>query len=49
METSIWLYWDDLYHSISREEREVAKKYLNPNQRLVLDYIPTLETVQIKP
>jgi hypothetical protein len=24
----------------------VAKKYLNPNQRLVLDYIPTLETVQ---
>jgi predicted Zn-dependent peptidase len=40
----------DLYHSISREEiREVAKKYLNPNQRLVLDYIPTLETVRIKP
>jgi predicted Zn-dependent peptidase len=37
----------NLYHSISREEiREVAKKYLNPNQRLVLDYIPTLETVQ---
>jgi hypothetical protein len=33
----------DLYHSISREFREVAK-YLNPNQR-VLDYIPTLETV----
>jgi predicted Zn-dependent peptidase len=34
----------DLYHSISREEiREVAKKYLNPNQRLVLDYIPTIE------
>jgi zinc protease len=33
----------DLYHSISREEiREVAKKYLNPNQRLVLDYIPTI-------
>jgi hypothetical protein len=26
----------------------VAKKYLNPNQ-LVLDYIPTLETAQIKP
>ncbi|PKH66463.1 peptidase M16 [Flavobacterium sp. ALD4] len=37
----------DLYHSISREEiREVAKKYLNPNQRLVLDYIPSIETVQ---
>jgi zinc protease len=30
-----------LYRSITREEiREVAKKYLNPNQRLVLDYIP---------
>jgi predicted Zn-dependent peptidase len=32
----------DIYHSITREEiREVAKKYLNPNQRLILDYIPT--------
>ncbi|WP_263362627.1 M16 family metallopeptidase [Flavobacterium collinsii] len=32
----------DLYHSITREEiREVAKKYLNPNQRLILDYIPS--------
>ncbi|UQD55270.1 pitrilysin family protein [Flavobacterium sp. K5-23] len=32
----------DLYHSITREEiREVAKKYLNPNQRLLLDYIPS--------
>ena len=31
----------DLYHSITREEiREVAKKYLNPNQRLLLDYLP---------
>jgi zinc protease len=31
----------ELYHSITREEiREVAKKYLNPNQRLLLDYIP---------
>ncbi|MBU2526733.1 MAG: insulinase family protein [Bacteroidetes bacterium] len=31
----------DLYRSITREEiREVAKKYLNPNQRLVLDYVP---------
>ncbi len=31
----------DLYHSITREEiREVAKRYLNPNQRLVLDYLP---------
>lgn len=32
----------NLYHSITREEiREVAKKYLNPNQRLILDYIPS--------
>ncbi|WP_281636422.1 M16 family metallopeptidase [Flavobacterium marginilacus] len=31
----------ELYHSITREEiREVAKKYLNPNQRLLLDYVP---------
>jgi zinc protease len=31
----------EMYHSISREEiREIAKKYLNPNQRLILDYIP---------
>jgi predicted Zn-dependent peptidase len=37
----------NLYHSITREEiREVATKYLNPNQRLVLDYIPTTETAQ---
>ncbi|HAH55411.1 MAG TPA: peptidase M16 [Flavobacterium sp.] len=34
----------DLYHSISREEiRDVAKKYLNPNQRLILDYVPSTE------
>ncbi|MFI0492076.1 M16 family metallopeptidase [Flavobacterium sp.] len=32
----------DLYHSITREEiRDVAKKYLNPNQRLILDYVPS--------
>lgn len=37
----------DLYHSITREEiRAVAKKYLNPNQRLILDYIPATEQVQ---
>lgn len=31
----------DIYKSITREEmRDVAKKYLNSNQRLVLDYIP---------
>lgn len=29
------------YQSITREEiRDVARKYLNPNQRLVLDYLP---------
>ncbi|TRX35234.1 M16 family metallopeptidase [Flavobacterium restrictum] len=34
----------DLIHSITREEiRAVAKKYLNPNQRLVLDYVPATE------
>lgn len=32
----------ELLHSITREEiREVAKKYLNPNQRLILDYVPS--------
>jgi predicted Zn-dependent peptidase len=31
----------DIYRSITREEiRDVAKKYLNPNQRLVLKYLP---------
>ena len=31
----------DIYKNISREEiREVAKKYLNPNQRLRLEYLP---------
>jgi zinc protease len=31
----------DIYRSITREEiRDVAKKYLNPNQRLKLDYLP---------
>tara|TARA_Y100000815_G_scaffold70193_1_gene59107 strand:+ start:1701 stop:3020 length:1320 start_codon:yes stop_codon:yes gene_type:complete len=31
----------DIYRSITREEmRDVAKKYLNPNQRLVLEYLP---------
>jgi len=31
----------DIYRSITREEiREVAKKYLKPNQRLVLEYLP---------
>lgn len=31
----------EIYRSITREEiREVAKKYLNPNQRLLLEYLP---------
>lgn len=31
----------DIYRSVTREEiREVAKKYLNANQRLELDYLP---------
>ena len=37
----------DLYHSITREEiRDVAKKYLNPNQRLILDYVPSTDQAQ---
>ena len=31
----------DIFRSITREEmRTAAKKYLNPNQRLILDYVP---------
>lgn len=31
----------EIYRSITREEiRDIAKKYLNPNQRLLLDYVP---------
>jgi hypothetical protein len=38
-----------MYHSITREEiREVAKKYLNPNQRLVLDYVPAKDKADNK-
>lgn len=37
----------DIYRSITREEiRDIAKKYLNPNQRLVLDYIPAKDKAQ---
>ncbi|MBF2709837.1 M16 family metallopeptidase [Flavobacterium soyangense] len=37
----------ELFHSITREEiRDVAKKYLNPNQRLILDYVPVKEKAQ---
>ncbi|NHM05919.1 insulinase family protein [Flavobacterium sp. CYK-4] len=37
----------DQYRSITREEiRDVAKKYLNPNQRLLLDYVPAKENLK---
>ena len=37
----------EIYRSITREEiREVAKKYLNSNQRMILDYVPAKDKVQ---
>ena len=31
----------DIYRSITKEEiRDVAKKYLNPNQRVIINYVP---------
>ena len=37
----------DMYRSITREEiRDIAKKYLNPNQRLILDYVPAKDKAQ---
>lgn len=37
----------EIYKSITREEiRDVAKKYLNPNQRLILDYAPKSDKAQ---
>jgi len=37
----------EMYRSITAQEiREVAKKYLNPNQRLLLDYIPSKDKAQ---
>jgi zinc protease len=37
----------EVYKSITREEiRDVAKKYLNPNQRLILDYAPKSDKAQ---
>lgn len=37
----------EIYRSITREEiREVAKKYLNPNQRLLLDYASKSDKAQ---
>ena len=38
---------NSIYQSITAEEiREVAKKYLNPNQRLILDYVPSKDKAQ---
>ena len=52
--TNYYLLYDDtslinneieIYRSITREEiMEVAKKYLNPNQRLELEYLPETTT-----
>ena len=37
----------EIYRSITAKEiQEVAKKYLNPNQRLILDYVPTKDKAQ---
>ena len=37
----------EMYRSITKEEiQAVAKKFLNPNQRLVLDYVPTTDKVK---
>ncbi len=37
----------EMYRSITREEiRDVARKYLNPNQRLILDYVPAKDKAQ---
>ena len=39
----------EMYRSITREEiRDVAKKYLNPNQRLLLDYVPAKDKAEAK-
>ena len=37
----------DMYRNITRENiRDIAKKYLNPNQRLLLDYLPAKDKAQ---
>lgn len=37
----------EIYRSITKEEiRDIAKKYLNANQRLILDYIPAKDKAQ---
>ncbi len=39
----------EMYRSITREEiRDIAKKYLNPNQRLILDYVPAKDKAEAK-
>lgn len=39
----------DILRSITREEiRDAAKKYLNPNQRLILDYVPAKDKAENK-
>jgi len=39
----------DMFRSITREEiRATAKKYLNPNQRLILDYVPAKDKAENK-
>jgi len=39
----------DIYRSVTREEiRETAKKYLNQNQRLILEYLPAEKTQEKK-
>ena len=39
----------EMYRSITREEiRDIAKKYLNPNQRLILDYVPAKDKADNK-
>ena len=37
----------EMYRSITAQEiRDIAKKYLNPNQRLLLDYVPSKDKAQ---
>ena len=39
----------DIYNSITREEiKKVANKYLQPNQRLILHYLPKKEAKKTK-
>jgi predicted Zn-dependent peptidase len=39
----------DILRSVTREEmRAAAKKYLNPNQRLILDYVPAKDKADNK-